>query len=663
MYRFGKRPTVTFTGEVEEEVRVTAILPGGGDLRTPPEESPLWRIIEKHHDQPGYLDARVAVNDRPSAELHKWPWRFMETKSNASVTSKPLQEFCSEPIGAQFITGKDEVFVVSGDYIRRIGLPRENIRAYGTGEDVRDWQTRPKAYIIFPYDKKQKPLAEPLPTRLDFHLSPYRSALEDCVISGSIKKKETNLKWFEFRRLARAKFAASLNIVVPQIATHAHFVVVDHTIGFKEKAQAIVLKAKIPEEFIFALTGVLNSSLLVEILKRDCFSKRESDRPEKDTYFEFSGGKLALVGIAEAISSSSSKLVVRIHSVSLTCSRLGEKLRQLEMQRLFDHENEGYYELNSRLPGTVERDPALQAPFSTSDSLRVAFNYVQSSRNAILGKMIALQEELDWLIYAVYGLLNEADQAVLGQPDPEALDRDQRPFRIWEQAGGNYENAVDAIPAKWKADRRATCEARILAIHVNEDVRRAEQAIYKRRWDEQWKFGNQWRSGDVAYAAEFLDAFEWWLKEKAEWWLEHTKQGGPAELGEWAQALWKDERIHAAWLVAVEQYVLLDREKEEAEEKSRPIPVLPETAADFSSFARRFKKLIEEETVPGGFPFGVNYDALAKCLGKEIPAKLKKVRGKLNIPRERFHSVEHGRYKWAGLQFKAGPQKAIRKSV
>jgi hypothetical protein len=205
-----------------------------------------------------------------------------------------------------------------------------------------------------------------------------------------------------------------------------------------------------------------------------------------------------------------------------------------------------------------------------------------------------------------------------------------------------------------------TCEARILAIHVNEDVRRAEQAIYKRRWDEQWKVGNQWRSGDVAYAAEFLDAFEWWLKEKAEWWLEHTKHGGPAELGEWAQALWKDERIQAAWLVAVEQYVLLDREKEEAEEKSGPIPVRPKTAVDFSSFARRFKNLIEEETVPGGFPFGVNYDALAKSLKKEIPAKIKKVRGKLNIPRERFHTEEPGRYKWAGLQFKTAPQKAVR---
>ena len=441
---------------------------------------------------------------------------------------------------------------------------------------------------------------------------------------------------------------------MPQIATHAHFVVVDHTIGFKEKAQAIVLKAKVPEESIFALTGVLNSSLLAEALKRDCFSKRESDRPEKDTYFEFSGGKLALLGIAETLSASNSKSVARIHGLSLKCSSFGEKLRQLEMQRLFDHENEAYYELNSKLPGTVEHDPALQSPFSSSDSLRVAFNYIQSCRDSILGKMIAMQEELDWLTYGLYGLLNEDDQAVFGQPDPEPLDRDHRPFRLWEQAGGNYEKAIAAIPKAWNADRRMTCESRIFAINGNEDVRRVEQGIYKRRWDEQWKFGNQWRSGALAYRAEFLDAFEWWLREKAEWWLEHTKRGGPAELEEWTKALWRDARIQAAWPVAAEQYVLLEHEKasEEAEKKGQLAPSLTMTAVDFSSFAQRFKNVIEEETVPVGFSFGVAYDALAKSLKREIPAKLKKVRGKLNVPRERFHSIGAGQYRWAGIQFR-----------
>lgn len=93
----------------------------------------------------------------------------------------------------------------------------------------------------------------------------------------------------------------------------------------------------------------------------------------------------------------------------------------------------------------------------------------------------------------------------------------------------------------------------MFAIRDNEHVRRIEQPIYKRRLDEQWKVGNEWRCGEIAYAAEFVDAFEWWLKEKAEWWLETKKQGGPADISEWTQALWKDERVQAAWCVAAER--------------------------------------------------------------------------------------------------------------
>jgi len=45
--------------------------------------------------------------------------------------------------------------------------------------------------------------------------------------------------------------------------------------------------------------------------------------------------------------------------------------------------------------------------------------------------------------------------------------------------------------------------------------------VPNRRWDEQWKVSNRWLAGPVAYAQEFVEAFRWWLAEKAEWHLEH----------------------------------------------------------------------------------------------------------------------------------------------
>lgn len=207
--------------------------------------------------------------------------------------------------------------------------------------------------------------------------------------------------------------------------------------------------------------------------------------------------------------------------------------------------------------------------------------------------------------------------------------------------------------------RRALCAGESHNIHqrlIRDDVhiRRIEQPVYKRRWDEQWKVGNQWRSGNVAYAAEFVEAFEWWLREKAEWWLEHRKNGGPVELNQWANSLWKDARVEAAWAVVVEEDTFLQnekaREKAEAEGSQAPGQVQPN--ADLASFARFFKHAIDEETVPGDVPWAMPYDDLEKKRRTKVPAKVRSVRGKLNVPRERFHLSNKTTYSWAGLQFR-----------
>jgi hypothetical protein len=116
----------------------------------------------------------------------------------------------------------------------------------------------------------------------------------------------------------------------------------------------------------------------------------------------------------------------------------------------------------------------------------------------------------------------------------------------------------------------------------------------------------------------------------------------------------RDPRIQAAWPVAAEEYAKLEYEKlrEKAEENGEPAPSLEPPSEDFSSFKKAFRNIVDEETVPEGFPFGISYDDLKKKLKKDVPNKVKNVRGKLNVPRERFHLRERTQYLWAGLQFK-----------
>ncbi|MGH9801528.1 MAG: hypothetical protein ACRD82_14280, partial [Blastocatellia bacterium] len=218
------------------------------------------------------------------------------------------------------------------------------------------------------------------------------------------------------------------------------------------------------------------------------------------------------------------------------------------------------------------------------------------------------------------------------------LKREQRPFVLWAQAEGDFERAARLIPADWPAQQRERWRARLELIRDNEHIRRIEQPVYKRRWDEQWKVGNRWQCGAVAYDAELIEAFKWWLAEKAEWWLEQVARA--AGIDEWAATLWQDARIGAAWPVIAEALHRLQLWKWEQKKDAGRSPQADASQRGFNKF---FKAFVKEETVPAGIPFGVAYDKLKPA----VSAQVKKIRGKLNVPRERFWLTAEGLYQVA----------------
>jgi hypothetical protein len=588
----GQRPPL------QQTVRVTATL--RGDLRTPPEDSPLWQGAVAHHAHVGYRDAWVAVTNRPSAELAKHPWVF-STDAQATLvkleqtSGASLESLCSEPIGAQFITGADDVYVLLPHLARRLRIPGEYLRRYATGEDVRDWEVWPSALIIFPYDENLDPLAEPLPPSLDQFLTPYRQHLENLVISGTTPKKKTHLKWFEYRRLARAKLRATYNIIFPQISMYNHCYLSAHFVAFKEKAQACVLKTDVPNETWPALTGFLNSSSALFILKQVCFNKGPSKHGEQDR-FEFSGNILAERTIPAHVLSQTAlqeNFVVR----STTCSLRGDRIPGLASTKLFEMPGEAYDGWSRALPGYTAPHPDIAGPFGTAQELLTLRAKAREERERLRREMTALQEEMDWLVYSAYGLLPQDHLAVgLGGMDAE---------HPWEVALGQRPFELAAInagpPADWEEKRKQLWLARMEAIRTNEHIARIEQSVYKRRWVP------------PDYEKEFAEAFKWWLREKAEFFLEHAVNGGPISLENWAAGLWNDPRVRAA---------------AEAYNGS--------TLASSKKFEPILKEAVEEETVPD--------DETA------FKPRHRTLRGKLNVPRERFRALASrpGYYVWAG---------------
>ena len=93
----------------------------------------------------------------------------------------------------------------------------------------------------------------------------------------------------------------------------------------------------------------------------------------------------------------------------------------------------------------------------------------------------------------------------------------------------------------------------------------------------------------------------------------------------------------------VEQWKL-----DNAENKDGKKP--PKLDSSFEAFGKFLKETVADESVSAGIPPAVSWDELA-AKKKWTSAQLKKaqaVRGKLNVPRERFRQTEDGELIWAG---------------
>ena len=111
-----------------------------------------------------------------------------------------------------------------------------------------------------------------------------------------------------------------------------------------------------------------------------------------------------------------------------------------------------------------------------------------SRHHVHLARMIALQEELDWQCYSLYGIHEE--QLTLPPEQVPSLRLGERAFEIalarlgeeplWFER--HRSTPVTKLPSDWPEAYRKLVERRISAIQTNRDVALIERPEYKRRW-------------------------------------------------------------------------------------------------------------------------------------------------------------------------------------
>ena len=101
-----------------------------------------------------------------------------------------------------------------------------------------------------------------------------------------------------------------------------------------------------------------------------------------------------LVGLAE-----------RLTALSRACWERGRQLPVLALAKVFKKEGEAYHVWNAALPGHVPPAPEFAPPFASTKHLGDRLKAAIARREQLRAEMIALQEEMDWLVHAACGLV------------------------------------------------------------------------------------------------------------------------------------------------------------------------------------------------------------------------------------------------------------------
>ncbi|WP_409472456.1 BREX-2 system adenine-specific DNA-methyltransferase PglX [Streptomyces sp. HC307] len=473
-------PTVILVGRnrvPNPERAVRAVLGVRGEPSQPAhaEEAHVWRAIVEQVGRPGSESEWVTVEDAGAAVFVSHPWSVsgggaggLQQRLESAAVGVLDSQVSSIGFGA--VTRADDVYTLGEGALRRAHIPSQLSRPMVDGESTRDWRIVDPLAVLWPYDEADpmRALGDAAVHRLTWS---NRVILRDRVAYGKTQL-ERGLEWFEYSMFFAHRYGG-LTLAFACVATHNHFVLDRGGKVFNRHAPVIKLPEGAEEDRHVELLGLLNSSTACFWLKQVSQGKggsglgRGLQDEDWEERYEFTGTKLQDFPLPERL--------------PLAVGRVLDSLAQ-ESARV---------------------DPS--ALSERGAPTRDALDRASAEYSRIRQCMIALQEELDWQVYSLYGLLSEADLARSTIPslDPDTIPEvrlGERAFEIvlarkrmadeidtaWFERHGS--TPVTEVPERWPDWYRDIVQARIDIIERRKDIALIERPECKRRWSvEPWE--------------------------------------------------------------------------------------------------------------------------------------------------------------------------------
>lgn len=461
-------PTVILVGRHRKENRANTIravmgVRGEPSAPDPPAAGCVWQAIRDQVHRPGSESTWVSVSDFPRQRFSTFPWSLAGGGASAvmdsidSASTIHLRDHISGPVGFASFAGMDDPFYLPSAWHRRFGVARPMRRALVTGENLRDWQFNETDVALVPYDSSARLIPLDLSAPWGRHLWMMKRSLQSITGFGGVTRMNAGEPWWAWYRWVRERYMTPLSITFASVGTHMHCVFDRGGKVFNRHAPVIKLPTKATEDDHLRLLGVLNSSTACFWLKQVSHGRgnggvNEGYRGDEwEEFYEIAGTKVQEFPLPKA------------YPVDLA--------RELDAAA---------QRLTAISPAAVAADG-----IPTRERLAAARGEWESTR----GRMIALQEELDWQVYTQYDLLLEELTASAGAV-PE-LKFGERAFEIamarrggtdsqWFARHGAQPNPT--IPEDWPAEYRAVVVKRIAVIESNRYLALIERPECKRRW-------------------------------------------------------------------------------------------------------------------------------------------------------------------------------------
>jgi hypothetical protein len=428
-----------------------------------PAEGLVWTAIVRAVNDPRLSSGYVTAARLPQEFFAKHPWSLAGggasgVQSQLENSGRIRLEAAAEHIGVTAVTGEDDLYLLpTNGAALRLGV--DATRHLVEGEAVRDYLIAGWSDGIWPYDNALKPVLPEHLGRLGQLLITFRSAINRRKRFGT-PMVARGLTWWEWQELYRAKLKVPLSITWAEVATHNHFVLDRGGKIFKQTAPVIKLLASANDEDHLELVGLLNSSAA-------CFWLRQVSHVK--------GGS----GIGRGIQNEEWEGRRQFNATRVAAFPIptGSPLARAR-------------NLDSSARDLTATRPAAVCAIGTPS--RTGLSQARAEYDRLRSEMVAVQEELDWEVYRLYGLLDD-DLTAPADALP-ALTLGERAFEImlarkvasgeanteWFSRHGS--TPITEIPAHWPEAYREVVARRIEVIESRPDIALIERPECKRRW-------------------------------------------------------------------------------------------------------------------------------------------------------------------------------------